>query len=173
MRTLQTWQHYLLSKEFLIHSDHEALKFLKSQGKLNKIHARWVEFLDQFPYMIKHKQGKANIVADALSRRHTLLSMLETKYLSFVHIKELYEKDDDFAFIYGECHQGGSKDFYLSNQYLFKGKKFCIPQGSLRASLITEAHEGGLMVHFGANKTLEVLKEHLYWPYMPKHVDRH
>jgi len=123
--------------------------------------------------MIKHKQGKANIVADALSRRHTLISMLETKFLSFDHIKDLYEKDDDFSSIYGECHQGGSKDFYLSNQYLFKGKRLCIPQGSLRASLIREAHEGGLMGHFGTNKTFEVLKEHFYWPHMRKHVDRH
>jgi len=40
VRTLQTWQRYLLFKEFVIHSDHEALKFLKSQGKLNKRHAR-------------------------------------------------------------------------------------------------------------------------------------
>ena len=55
VRTLQTWQHYLLSKEFVIHNDHESLKFLNSQGKLNKRHARWVEFLEQFPYVIKHK----------------------------------------------------------------------------------------------------------------------
>jgi len=36
VRTLQTWQHYLLSKECVFHSDHESLNFLKSQGKLNK-----------------------------------------------------------------------------------------------------------------------------------------
>ena len=47
----------------MIHSDHESLKILKSEGKLNKRHARWVEFLEQFPYVIKHKQGKAKIVA--------------------------------------------------------------------------------------------------------------
>jgi len=40
MRTLQTWQYYLLSKKFVVHSGHEPLKFLKSQGKLNKRHAR-------------------------------------------------------------------------------------------------------------------------------------
>ena len=39
-RSLQTWQHYLLSKEFVIHSDHESLKHLKGQGKLNKRHAK-------------------------------------------------------------------------------------------------------------------------------------
>ena len=69
---VRTLQHCLLSKEFVIHSDHESLKFFKSQGKLNNRHARWVEFLEQFLYVIKHKQGKANIVADAHSKRHSL-----------------------------------------------------------------------------------------------------
>ena len=44
VRSLQTWQHYLLPKEFVIHSDHESLKYLKCQGKLNKRRAKWVEF---------------------------------------------------------------------------------------------------------------------------------
>ena len=53
---LQTWQHYLLPKEFVIHSDYESLKYLKGQGKLNKRHVKWVEFLEQFPYVIKHEK---------------------------------------------------------------------------------------------------------------------
>jgi hypothetical protein len=36
VRVLEVWLHYLLPKEFVIHSDHEALKYLKSQGKLNR-----------------------------------------------------------------------------------------------------------------------------------------
>uniref|UniRef100_A0A2N9IG11 Reverse transcriptase n=1 Tax=Fagus sylvatica TaxID=28930 RepID=A0A2N9IG11_FAGSY len=39
------------------------------QHKLNKRHARWVEFIETFPYVIRYKQGKENVVADALSRR--------------------------------------------------------------------------------------------------------
>ncbi|XP_073286746.1 uncharacterized protein [Primulina huaijiensis] len=70
VRTLETWQHYLRPKEFVIHSDHESLKHLKGQHKLNKRHAKWVAFIETFPYIIKYKQGKENIVADALSRRH-------------------------------------------------------------------------------------------------------
>ena len=97
VRALQTWQHYLLPKEFIIHSDHESLKYLKGQGKLNKRHAKWVEFLEQFPYVIKHKQGKVNVVADALSRRYNLLATLETKLLGFEHIKELYVQDNEFS----------------------------------------------------------------------------
>ncbi|XP_021309129.1 uncharacterized protein LOC110432673 [Sorghum bicolor] len=69
VRVLEVWQHYLLPKEFVIHSDHEALKYLKSQGKLNRRHAKWIEFIETFPYVVKHKRGKDNNVADALSRR--------------------------------------------------------------------------------------------------------
>ncbi|XP_057784959.1 uncharacterized protein LOC131002495, partial [Salvia miltiorrhiza] len=70
VRALQTWQHYLWPNEFVIHTDHESLKHLKGQHKLNKRHARWMEFIETFPYVIKYKQGKENVVADALSRRH-------------------------------------------------------------------------------------------------------
>jgi len=62
VRALQNWQHYLFSKKFVIHSDHESLKYLKGQSKLNKRHAKWVEFIDKFSYVIKHKQGKTNYV---------------------------------------------------------------------------------------------------------------
>ncbi|XP_073138104.1 uncharacterized protein [Henckelia pumila] len=68
VRILETWQHYLRPKEFVIHTNHESLKHLKGQQKLNKRHGKWVAFLETFPYVIKYKQGKENVVADALSR---------------------------------------------------------------------------------------------------------
>ena len=55
VRALQTWQHYLWPKEFIIHTDHESLKHLKGQGKLNKRHGRWLEFVETFPYVIRYK----------------------------------------------------------------------------------------------------------------------
>jgi hypothetical protein len=78
VRVLEVWQHYLLPKESIIHSDHEALKYLKSQGKMNRRHAKWIEFIEMFPYVIKHKRGKDNIVAHALSRRCALITQLDT-----------------------------------------------------------------------------------------------
>jgi len=47
-------------------------------------------------------------------------------------MKELYPNDVDFSIIHGECHLGGHKNFYLHNDYHFKGKRLCVPQGSLR-----------------------------------------
>ncbi|KAA3477512.1 Transposon Ty3-I Gag-Pol polyprotein [Gossypium australe] len=70
IRALETWQHYLWPKEFVIHTDHEALKHIKGQHKLNKRHAKWVKYLESFPYVIKYKKGKENVIADALSRRY-------------------------------------------------------------------------------------------------------
>jgi hypothetical protein len=56
VRVLQTWQHDIWSKEFIIRSDHESLKYLKRQAILNKRHAKWIEFIESFSYIIKHKK---------------------------------------------------------------------------------------------------------------------
>ncbi|XP_073121852.1 uncharacterized protein [Henckelia pumila] len=61
VRVLETWQHYLRPKEFVIHTDHESLKHLKGQQKLNKRHPKWVAFVETFPYIIKYKKGKENV----------------------------------------------------------------------------------------------------------------
>ena len=83
VRSLETWRHYLWPKEFVIHSDHESLKYLRSQNNLNRRHAKWVEFIESFPYIIKHKKGKDNVIVDAFSRRYTLLPNLIVGFLVF------------------------------------------------------------------------------------------
>jgi hypothetical protein len=89
VRALENWQHYLWPKEFVIHTDHESLKHLKGQQRLNKRNVKWVEFIETFPYVIRYKQGKEIVVA--------LHSMLDTKLLGFEYIKDLYVQDSDFG----------------------------------------------------------------------------
>ncbi|PKI61546.1 hypothetical protein CRG98_018042, partial [Punica granatum] len=103
VQDLETWQYYLWPKEFVIHTDHESLKHLKGQHKLNKRHAQWVEFIETFPYVIWYKQGKENVVADALSRRYALLSTFDAKLLGFEHIKNLYADHYEFCEEYRAC----------------------------------------------------------------------
>ena len=83
VRALEARQHSLLPNDLIIHTNHESLKHLKGQDKLHKRHAKWVEFIELFPYMIKYKLGKENAVADALSRRYALISTLSAKLLGF------------------------------------------------------------------------------------------
>ncbi|XP_048228282.1 uncharacterized protein LOC107261304 [Ricinus communis] len=161
VRALETWQHYLWLREFVIHTDYESLKHLKGQDKLNRRHAKWVEFIETFPYVIKYKQGKENVIAYALSRRYTLLNSLTSKLLGSEFIKGLCQDDDDFGGFYASCDNGAAlDDFYLFDGFMLKRNRLCIPKCSIRELLIKEAHGGGLMGHFGVNKTYDMLLVH-------------
>jgi hypothetical protein len=82
---LETWQQFLWPKEFVIHSDHESLKHIRGQEKLNTRHAKWVEFIETFPYIIKHKKGKDNAIADALLDFILCYLSLITNFLVWSH----------------------------------------------------------------------------------------
>jgi hypothetical protein len=158
VRTLQTWQHYLWPRKFIIHSDHEALKHIHSQTNLNRRHATWVEFIESFPYIIKHKNGKDNIIVDALSRRYTMLSQLDFKIFGLQTVKEQYADDSDFKDIVMHCKGGKSwGKFQVNDGFLFRANKLCIPASSVRLLLLQEAHGGGLMGHFGIYTTWNAL----------------
>ena len=173
VRTLETWQHYLWPKEFVIHSDHESLKHIRSQAKLNRRHAKWVEFIESFPYVIKHKKGKENIIADALSRRYTMLSQLDFKIFGLETIKEQYAHDNDFKDVLLNCQEGKTWNrFVLTDGFVFRANKLCIPASSVRLLLLQEAHGGGLMGHFGVKKTEDILAGHFFWPKMRRDVER-
>lgn len=131
-----------------------------------------MSFIETFPYVIQYKKGKDNIVADALSRRYTLLSTLNTKLLGFEFIKDLYVEDPDFASIFAACELTAFGKFFRHEGFLFRENRLCIPSCSLRELLIREAHSGGLMGHFGVAKTLDVLTEHFFWPHMKKDVHK-
>uniref|UniRef100_A0A2N9EG69 Reverse transcriptase domain-containing protein n=1 Tax=Fagus sylvatica TaxID=28930 RepID=A0A2N9EG69_FAGSY len=115
---------------------------LKGQGKLNRRHAQWMEFIETFPYVIKYKQGKENIVADALSRRYALIATLNAKLLGFEYVKELYVNDDDFASVFAACEKAAFGKFYRLDGYLFRENRLCVPNSSMRELLVCEAHGG-------------------------------
>ncbi|XP_059291460.1 uncharacterized protein LOC132044941 [Lycium ferocissimum] len=85
-----------LSGATLNYSTYDKELYALSQGKLNRRHAKWVEFIEIFPY-VAYKQGKESVVADALLRRYVLVSTLTSKLMGFDQIKGLYANDSDFG----------------------------------------------------------------------------
>jgi hypothetical protein len=161
----------LWPKEFVIHSDHEYLKHIRSQGKLNRRHVKWVEFIEFFSYVIKHKKGKENVIVDALSRRYALLTQLDYKIFGLETIKDQYVHDADFKDVLLHCNDGKTWNKFIFNDgFMFRANKLCIPASSIRLLLSQEAHGGGLMGHFGVKKTEDILTTHFFWPKIRKDV---
>ena len=126
IRALEVWQHYLLPKEFVIHTDHESLKYLKGQSKLNRRHAKWVEFMESFPYVIKYKKGQVNVVTNALSKRYALISTLNKRLMVFKQVKDQYNNDSYFANVVSKCAKGAFDRYFMHEGYLFKMGRMCI-----------------------------------------------
>ena len=70
---------------------------------MNQRHAKWVEFMQNFTFVIKYIVGNANKVVDALSRRCLILWEFQVKTLGFEHLKDMYHDDIDFKEAYEAC----------------------------------------------------------------------
>ena len=152
IQALRYWHHYLLSKEFVLFSEHEALKYLQSQQKLCDKHARWVEYLQDYTFVIRHKEGKDNVVADALSRRAHLLTLVRVQVTGFESLNNSYPTCPDFSPIVHALELGTSQehhDYLRIEGYLFFRNRLWVPRTSLRDQLTWECHSGGLADHFG------------------------
>ena len=66
---LKIWRHYLYGEEFKVYSDHKSLKYIFTQQDLIMRQRRWMEFLEDYDFTLHYHPGKANVVADALSRK--------------------------------------------------------------------------------------------------------
>jgi len=125
LQALHYWRHYLLLQEFIIYSDHRALKYLNFQKKLNTRHGRWVEFLQDYTY-VKHKVRVENRVVDALSRHCALLSVMSTEVVGFEKIKGTYESCPYFGNIFTVIMDSLThevNDSLLQDGYLFRSRK--------------------------------------------------
>lgn len=69
VHALKIWRHYLLGSECHIFTDHKSLKYIFTQSDLNMRQRRWLELIKDYKLEIHYHPGKANVVADALSRK--------------------------------------------------------------------------------------------------------
>jgi len=81
---LKTWRHYLYGSQFQVFSDHKSLKYLFDQKELNMRQRRWMEYLKDYDFELLYHPGKANVVADALSRKRMHISAMMVKELELI-----------------------------------------------------------------------------------------
>ncbi|GJX98803.1 putative reverse transcriptase domain-containing protein [Tanacetum coccineum] len=66
---LRLWRHYLYGTKCTVYTDHKSLQYILDQKELNMRQRRWIELLSDYNCVIRYHPGKANVVADALSRK--------------------------------------------------------------------------------------------------------
>ena len=110
--------------------DHQALRYLNSQNKLNARHAKWDKFLNEYSFVINYRAGIENKAIDALSRLTITLHRMSAHVIVFDTLKDEYSTCPDFSIIYDEVSNVNRHeyvDFLVENGYLFKVIKLCIP----------------------------------------------
>ncbi|KAL4016608.1 hypothetical protein IC575_024260 [Cucumis melo] len=76
---LKIWRHYLYGERIQIFTDHKSLKYFFTQKELNMRQRRWLELVKDYDCEILYHPGKANVVADALSRKVSHSAALITR----------------------------------------------------------------------------------------------
>jgi ribonuclease HI len=69
VHALKMWRHYLMGTHYNIFTDHKCLKYIFTQVDLNMRQRRWLELIKDYDLEVHYHLGKANVVADALSRK--------------------------------------------------------------------------------------------------------
>ena len=82
--TLKIWRHHLYRVKFEVFSNHKSLKYLFDQKELNMRQRRWMEFLKDYEFELNYYPGKANVVADALSRKSLSISWMMIKEIELI-----------------------------------------------------------------------------------------
>ncbi|GJX00439.1 putative reverse transcriptase domain-containing protein [Tanacetum coccineum] len=155
---LKIWRHYLYGTKSVIYTDHKSLQYIFDQKDLNMRQRRWIELLSDYECEIKYHLGKANVVADALSRKERLKPRRDEAF------KDLKAS--------AEWLRGLQKHFERRDDggiYFFD--RIWIPSvGGVRKLIMDEAHTSRYSIHPGADKMYHDLRDLYWWPGMKRDI---
>ena len=196
---LKIWRHYLYGVRCQIYTDHQSLKYFFTQKDLNMRQRRWLELVKDYDCEILYHPGKANKVADALSRKtpaslmslnamskplqkeisefglELIVGRLSAMTLSPTILEDIRSKQDldpSLARIKKDMLEGKCEGFTASDDGVLKFKgRLCVPKDEeLRKKILEEAHNTPYTLHPGVTKMYVDLKNSFWWFGMKKDV---
>jgi len=195
---LDTWHVYLKDKPFDWYTDHQPLKYFKTQKpRLNRLR-NYVDLTRDYEFETHYKPGRENVVADALSRRdranvelaHVDAGQRQTPEEFLASVRSGYASDRYFkevlAAIRGTSEATEKTQRKLRRMfhhreeenliYYVNGNppKLCIPSvPELRKRILDDHHDRPTAGHQGIAKTIASIKRLFYWPTITKDVRRY
>ncbi|WVZ75708.1 hypothetical protein U9M48_023743 [Paspalum notatum var. saurae] len=193
-------RHYLFGNKCEIYTDHKSLKYIFTQNELNMRQRRWLELIKDYDLEIHYHPGKANVVADALSRKSyvnmavafqmpfELCVEFESLNLGFVHhtavatfeaeptleqeIRNHQKTDEKIQEIREQIKLGKAPHFREDEQgTVWYKNRICVPDvDSIKKLILSEAHDTAYSIHPGSTKMYHDLKERLRWYGMKRAV---
>ncbi|GJR38615.1 putative reverse transcriptase domain-containing protein, partial [Tanacetum coccineum] len=172
---LKIWRHYLYGKKRVIYMDHKSLQHIFSQKELNMRQHRWIELFSDYDCEIRYHSGKANMVADDLSRKERVKpkrvrAMNMTPKLRIkdrIHVAQK-EAVDEFAGL-----QKGLDEMIeqRSDRALYYLDRIWVPlKGDERTLIMDETHKSKYSVHPGADKMYYDRRDRYWWPGIKKDI---
>ncbi|KAF5791261.1 putative nucleotidyltransferase, Ribonuclease H [Helianthus annuus] len=174
---LKIWRHYLYGTKCVVFTDHKSLQHIFNQKELNMRQRRWVELLNDYDCEIRYHPGKANVVADALSRK-------ERTKLHCVRVQSVIQTDIQARISQAQqaCASQGLMDkefpYHITpalelkdnGSYYFMDRLWVPSQDNLRTLLMDEAHKSRYSIHPGSDKMYKDLRIQYWWPGMKKDI---
>ena len=164
MFALKIWRHYLYGVPCRIFTDHKSLQYIFAQKELNLRQRRWLELIKDYDCTIEYHPGKANIIADALSRRpKSSLSHMGSRYLPLlVDLRALWvilEAEDSGALL---------ATFHVRPLLVYQ---ILVGQSQDPQMIkLKEEMEKGKKAEFQIRDDDMIVKEHYWWNGMKKEI---